>query len=154
MTRWWPVLLLVMAGCDLLGESAVTITEAEAAEIVAQNLTPLGYAPTARDHAISGLEVCDSKTGGCEVVAFTLDGWDAAHRVGFEYLADGDPELATVTGASYAFWPDALQDAVKTQLQGDVILVLRQVSHETHELAVGQLDSLVKSRLAEYGLSK
>lgn len=152
--RWWFLLLCALPGCDLLGDSAVVISESEAAEIVTTRLGAMGYSPTEKGHAISNMEVCDQKTGGCEVVTFSLDGWDAGHRVGFEYLADGDADFASANGASYAFWADSLQDAVKTKLPDDVILIIREVAHETRELAVGQLEDIIDARLAEYGVGK
>ena len=155
MRKWCPILfVLALSGCDLLGEEATVLSEGEASEAITKRLTTLGYAPTATDHAITGLEVCDPKTGACETVTFTLDGWDNGQRVGFEYLSDEDPDFAMVSGFRYSFWPDALQDAVKTKLTGDVILVIRKVAHETKDLAKGHLDNAVDARLNEYGIGK
>lgn len=149
---WALLVAILLPACDL--GSAAVISETEAAQIITKRLATFGYTPSATDHAITNLDVCDQKTGGCETVTFTLDGWDPAQRVGFEYLAAGDPELTATSGYGHSFWPDAVQDALKQKNEGEVILVIREVSHETRELALEALEDEITRRLQEYGVGK
>ncbi len=149
-------LLTVLGGAGCLNGGVALITEARAIELARGVLADRGIQATDLTHVLSGLEVCDDAqpAPACETVSFTLDGWDPARRVGFEYVSDNDPDFGRGTR-----WSDSgdiafLQSAVDASVaaSGDVVLMIRQWAHETEGLAEDQLVGQLEVRLDALGL--
>lgn len=88
-------------------------------------------------------------------IEFTVDGWSLADKLGFEYVADGDPDFAeAVTDLGAIGEQPRLQAAVDqalTEEPGVHLLVLRTWGHETADLAKAQLARAVDEWLTAQG---
>lgn len=88
-------------------------------------------------------------------IEFTVDGWSLADKLGFEYVAEGDPDFSeAVTDLGATGEQPRLQAAVDLALEeepGVHILVLRTWGHETADLAKAQLAGAVDAWLTSQG---
>ncbi len=142
---------LAASACDQIEY----LSEPRAVELAREALAQRGVAATDETHALTGISACDGRTPEtCEVVDFTLDGWDPARRVGFEYVATNDPDFGKNTRWSDIGPDEKLQAAVDAALSGtgDTVFVIRQWAHETELLAEDQFVRWFEQRLVERAL--
>lgn len=88
-------------------------------------------------------------------LTFTLDRWCPAEGLGFEYIADNDPDFTAATtdlgvGTSTAKLQAAVDAALAAE-PGAHVLILRTWGHETFELARDQLRGYVAQWLVAHG---
>lgn len=135
-----------LAGC---GDEGVTLTEARSIAIVREELAAVGVDAVPTTNTVDDLEVCPAP-GDCHRRSFALDGWDADAAVGFACLTAADlPGLDTAATLAEL---EAIQTALDA-LDGRTLLAFREVSHETADLAEGQLRRDVQRAIADHGLS-
>jgi len=158
ITRRSSLLVVLIAGLVSAGciDDVALIPEARAIELARGELAERAIQATDETHAITDLTVCPGAAGAadCETVSFTLDGWDPARHVGFEVVSDNDPDFGKGTRWSDLGETDHLQAAVDAALisSGEVVITIRQWSHETEALAESQFLSQLNLRLDALGL--
>ena len=136
-------------------DSIAYVSEARAIVLAREALAERGVQATDATHALTGITACDGRTPEtCETVGFTLDGWDPARHVGFEYVADNDPDFGKGTRWSDIVPAEHLQTAVDAALAGtgDTVIIIRQWAHETDSLAEEQFVRKLEGRLVALGL--
>jgi len=146
MRCWLALAIVLLAGC---GDDTYIIPEADGVRITREELAARGVSATAARSF--GPVTVDGVA-----LSFILDGWSDATAIGFEYVSEADPDFAeAATDLGQLDESPKLQaavDAALTAEPGSHVLVLRTWSHETPELAEGQLRDYVRQWLTGLGL--
>lgn len=150
-----PTLALTLVACLATSatacfDSIAFISETRAGVLARERLAARGIQATDTTHALTDIHACDGATPEtCETVSFTLDGWDPARHIGFEYVADNDADFGRGTRWSDFTPNEHLQTAVDAALAstGDIVIVIHQWAHETEELAEDQFVGALDARL-------
>ena len=140
-----PTLLLIACPWD----SAWLLPEKDAITIAHAEFAKRGIQVNDTTHMLQNINVCTGPgDAGCTTVSFTLDGWDPAQNIGFEYLSSDDPDFGMGTLFSEIKQSEALQSAVDKSLAGRAtVLIIHQWSHETETLCREQFTAQLGARL-------
>jgi len=146
MQRWLPLAFGSLAAC---GTDGYVVPEADGVAIARQ-------AFEARGVTVSETRAMGPLTIDAVGVSFVLDGWNATRGLGFEYVAEADPDFVeAATDLGDVAESEKLQTAVDAALATEPdshVLVLHTWTHETAELAEDQLRRHVDGWLTEQGL--
>ncbi len=137
--RYALLVLVALGGC---GSPGWILPEAEAVQIADEELARRGIGASDRSHTVA-----------TSLLTLELDAWDPAMMVGYEYVADPDPELGT--GSAYGEldgWEE-LQAAVDAAVGTDThVLIIHTWAHETEALCRDQFLGNLQGRLDALGL--